>query len=224
MTTDFRQMYAADISQENEVFNIPKNHIPSGIVLSAMSWTQPGSYCEDKDKKILQKILNHLLTGGKSHVVWLCIGNSSWIPDNRIERYKKLWRRLEGAGIYCTDEMKKKEFTQERPGEVRYFGALKIENSDWANLVHGLMLWDNNSFIVVTPKDSDIDIMLEEGWSDFNLFNEFLINIISWRSFLMIKKYDNYDLFDCGYFAIGKKTQVSNIFDEILLSNSKPIE
>ncbi|WP_157235050.1 hypothetical protein [Methylosinus sp. LW4] len=88
--------------------------------------------------------------------------HSGWLEDNRITRYKKLWRRLADAGVALPNGVRSEEVMRSRAHEILFSGFIELDNLT-SNAIPRLLL-DHSSFFFM---HCDLD----EIRNIFNLFS-----------------------------------------------------
>ena len=212
MTTEYQCICADDVGKQNDVYNLDKSKVPVGFTISAKAWIKPGSYVEDEEFELLSYIFSRLNTKKDESDVWICVSNSAWQPDNRIERYKRLWKRIERTGLELPSNAEYLEELKERSGEVRFFGALKVSDNRIDKILFSVLNWDNGSFVLISNKGSNIGGLVASGWENVDFPEDFILRFICWNDAVLIRKYGEFDAFDRGYLAIGNAKALSRLF------------
>lgn len=214
MTTDYQCFHTDDVTHTNRVYNLEKSKVPKGFTVSAMAWIKSGRYDEREDLGILDYVISLLNGARKENDIWLCVSNSAWQPDNRIERHKRLWNRIKKAGLKIPEYVETLEEIKERPGEVRFFGALKISGHGLEKSLFEIMEWDGGSFILISKKGSKINELIRHGWENLNFPEDFVLRFVCWSDAIILRRYGEFEAFDRGYVAIGNAKEISLLLGE----------
>lgn len=164
MTTDFSVTLIPDIRRRNSFFYQPENDFKEDAPIGGIQ------FCADQFDKyqasvdVFKFILSANQLPAAQYSATLLVGQAGWTMDNRIVRYKKLWRNLEDKGIQVPDSMRNSETIHQRGSEIRYYGSTvlcPISIPVAAELIESPSL---NSIVVIIPADSESEINPTYPW------------------------------------------------------------
>lgn len=208
MTIKVEVNFSPDLSVSDEVMHVQVEEKFRWKSISAASFSIAGRN-ESELHALLLCLWDALIITNSSCDFWLCIGNNAWQPDDRIVRYRKLWKALRSKDIDFQEQCKSKEHCIESESGVKYFGAIKLEKETLDSMTKAF-LYDKCMYIVVLPTDVNIDDVIASGWvGTLNMDIDFIGKVLA-SSGCVLKKTGEFDDREQGFILMGN-TKVENV-------------
>ena len=204
-TLDMRFEFVPDVSAKNEILSLA---ISPALKLAAGVWTEKA---EDSLATARLNCLHYSL--GRLKANWpdwefcLLAGHKPLQPDNRITRYRGLWKSLvaRGADLPHGDFVNESVVVVE--GGVRAFGAVRFELSQ-LKAIHSIMLMTQAAitFTTVSAVLTKVPLLTTRGWPLTNTKPpEEIVELVCDQSGIVIDAYGAFDDRDATVAAFGRK-------------------
>lgn len=171
--------------------------------MAAISWFLSGESISTLQLKILNIIINLITEKLTKYNVWLFIGNSTWQPDTRVVRYRKLWNALKARGVEIPHFGETFEQMQESAQGLKFFGAKLISELSTTSVIQAIHE-ERCAYILALPKDISIDQALDKGWQVNNIFDRELLKFIAKSNGIILKAVGEFDDYEAGFVGIAK--------------------
>lgn len=211
MITDIQFESALNLAVDNDVMN--NLRLPADNIFAGVSWIITTRPRYESLQAVLGKVYHLISQRLPEHRVWLLIGDSAWIPDTRITRYRywgKLWDVLAKSGIEILYSSNLEEVIVQSNGEFKSFGATQLSELS-INSVTKILLDRRCAYIAALPNNVEIKTVLEVGWSGYFENDSSLIEYIYKLGGLLIRKFGEFDDIETGMTALGSPEIVKAI-------------
>lgn len=211
MTIEVQILIAPDISVSNEVINLSYRADTPSRVLSAASFLAADSSNASLNI-VLGFICKTIENKIPSYEVWLFISSSTWQSDTRVVRYRGLWGALKLRGVDVPGGVNSQEILVEQGGRLKFYGAQYLPDFSIKSVANAV-LSERCSYIVVLPKNVDIQSSLKVGWTGDASEDLEFINCICDKGGLVFKKVGEFDDREWGFVCIGFPEALEIILD-----------
>lgn len=202
---DLRYDFVPDISANNDILSLA---VSPSLKLAAGVWT-----LEVKDSLATAqlKCLDHSLKSLQANMPdWqfcLLAGHKTVQPNNRITRYRGLWKSLAAGGAVLPEGEFGSESVVVQEGGMRVFGAVRFALSQ-LKAVYCIMLMTQSAiaFARTSATVTKVPQLTDQGWAAPNTKPpEEIVEVICDRSGLVIDTYGEFDDRTVSVAAIGQK-------------------
>ena len=201
MTTKVGVSIADNAFSDNNVIYLGRSGGQGECKLSVVSWLvkERGGSALLQVFKALYKVLQERLP---DYDVWLLVGTSTWQPDTRIARYRRLWGALKMRGLEVLCGSNFKEFILEGGGGIKFYGAVALTMSSASSVIN-IILNERCSYFACFPKGCDVDKALKGGWSGEVVDDLNLICHVANSNGFILKSVGEFDDVDWGFIYLG---------------------
>ena len=202
MTTEIKVTSAPDLSVENDVLNFRHVPLPVRETIAGASWLVADRSPHDT-LLFASRYVSDLIERKLPHyTTWLFVGHSTWQPDTRIVRYRKLWGSLKAQGIDLAAPSRSQEVMVKTDRGLKFFGAIRLSEVPIELAVKAL-LTERCSYFVGLPKELNPQQLLEKGWSSKLLEDSAFIARVCQLNGLLIKPVGEFDDREKGIVTIS---------------------
>ncbi len=165
MTTEPTSYSTNNVFIENDVLCLRQTPFLDQLSLGATAWIPKGETPPMGHERGLEKAAISVLSTLPDHSLWLLAGHTSWQPDSRMTRYRKLWSSLRMRGLEMPQVMDARESLIEAEEGVRFFGAVQVEVDSLKWVLPILEAEPVSHLVVLGPEPMEvIDGLLRSGW------------------------------------------------------------
>lgn len=211
MTTEIRKKYAADVTIDNDVFNISADRLPDGLTLSAICWEFPGPHELENDAKLIGSILQMVFRATEPRDVWMCFGNAVWNPESRIARHITLWGYLKRGGIEFPNTSRKIDRLVSVNGEKGVYAAVQIKAFEEDHRLW-TKRWNINDHLAIVPAGGNISSLVDQGWRFDDIVGYGAFDFLVKQSGIILRKYGDMGSNDHGMLAVGRQEEINAVF------------
>jgi hypothetical protein len=163
MITD-QVVFTPDINNEDKIWNLLNR--PT-CKLSGAAYVENG--WEEKvgaTARGLAIIGDRLIAMAPKVNHWLFIGQGAWKPNNRVSRFKRLWKSLSEKGVELPAGERMDEFLIESDDGIKYFSAIKCASVMPKQISSVLRSGWETQLIAMEDSNSEfaVDFLLSRGW------------------------------------------------------------
>jgi hypothetical protein len=209
MTTKIKVSVTSDIFSSNQVMNfsrVAKTDYPLG----GANWVTEGLSRIESIQVVLRFVYDLVLHNLREDKFWLLIGSSTWQPDNRLIRHKRLWGALKARGIEVPEGSDKKEVTLESDGRVKFFGAVQLSEA-LLECAAKAIVDERCAYLIALSEHSAINDLLNVGWSGDFRDDDYVRAYAAEHEVLVFKRVGEFDDRETGLAAIGKPSRLKKI-------------
>lgn len=203
MTTKIRIVSVPDLFTDNELINLGRMHLPEGNSLAGACWCVEGLSAYEALLFVLRVLYRLIGKTFPSYKVWLFIGNSTWQPDTRIVRFRKLWGALAARGIDIPHASGTQELMCELKGKLKFFGATQLSEFSVGSVAKALVE-ERCAYVVALPSCIGPEEILDIGWSGELAEDSKVIASLIEKDGLLIKRFGEFDDVEKGVLGVGR--------------------
>lgn len=201
-----------DISSYNQVSgHYYEDEIESKEKISAISWEYQSANSSLTKQSLLRKIYRRIYQNFANPNIWLA--TYIYAPDNRVTRYKKLWKSLHISGVSITHTGEEIEIPHSDGSYVGFYGAVKLSELS-SQSVLDVICEDIAFFLIMLPTETGIEELCERGWSQTGAFiapDPKLVSAVAFKGGLIIDDIGSFDEPYYGIAAYGAKEMILQI-------------
>jgi hypothetical protein len=210
MTTEIKVLSTQDAFCENDLLLLDRNAYPEDVCLGVMCWETSRTSSSDPIAEVLSFVISQTSEQLVGHEFWLLIGNSTWQPDTRIVRYRKIFNSLSFRGVDLSVLAERSESSIEHDGKIKFFGAGRFDAS-LAGTVASAIKEEDCSYLVVLPRQTGLLFPLSTGWSGDLFRDQPLIESVIGRGGVILRRTGYFDDPEIGLLALGNPTVLAKI-------------
>jgi hypothetical protein len=159
---------------------------------------------------VLRFVYDLILHNLREDKFWLLVGTSTWQPDNRLIRHKKLWGVLKARGIEIPDDSDKKEVMVESGGRVKFFGAVQL-SENLLEFAAKAIVEERCVYLIASSEHSAINDLLNVGWTGDFRDDDYLRAYAAGHEIMLFKRVGEFDDREIGLAAVGTPSRVKKL-------------
>lgn len=202
MTTDVRVIVTGNLFSDNDVINLDRISLHKCEILGGAAWLVEGGSSHKSLITVVEVIRSLVTDRLPDYKMWLLVGNSTWQPDNRIVRHRRLWSALVARSVEVSQVPDKLEVTHESINGIKFFGALPVATLS-VDAVVNVMLSERSTYLIALPAHIIPVNMLEVGWSGEVADDLLLFSQLFEAKGLLIKRSGEFDDVEKGVVVVG---------------------
>lgn len=181
-----------DVTEQNDTYNlfVPKGFGKIGAVRAEL-------VSEERSEAFVNVLceiypaISACLVSGK---LWLLVADNSWVPDNRIAR----WKNKQKSDAVSTGTEPTRMFEEHvRKGRLRFFSAELLSDHDLPDLARNARQSDC-SFLIYVPEHLDVSVLLKHGWESKFENSLDLLRLVCPEGFVL-KPFGEFDDLETGW-------------------------
>jgi hypothetical protein len=126
MTIKLEIRRAADVFADNEVMLLRGEARLRRMRIAGVAWLVEGEPVREAHRRSLSEATSLVMTKLAGYALYLLAAHSTWQPDSRVIRHRKLWGSLKARGLTIPDGREVEEGLVETSEGLRFFSALRL--------------------------------------------------------------------------------------------------
>ncbi|WGS49999.1 hypothetical protein LFL96_00340 [Paraburkholderia sp. D15] len=212
VVTDINILSTLDAFADNEFVFLRREMFPDDLCLSATEWTTDRTGSSAAFVEVLDFVLKRVLERLNNYDCWLMVGDSVWLSDTRIVRYRKLFNSLKARGIDFDAATERIESVVEKDGKLKFFGAVRLDASMYP-LVSLTTTPGSCTYIVARPASSDWQFPISLGWTGDRNRDSDLISTVAGNGGIVLQRVGYFDDPQVGLIALAIPAVLERIVD-----------
>jgi hypothetical protein len=210
MTTEMKVLSTLDAFADNDFVSLRRSVFPDNLCLGAAEWTMDRAGSSEPFAEVLDFVLKRVREQLNNYDCWLIIGDSVWLDDTRIVRYKKLFSSLKAQGMNFEAAPERVESFVEKDGKLKFFGAVRL-NASVTPVVPLTMTPRSCTYIVARPTSSELQFPLSLGWTGDRNQDSCLIAMVADNSGVVFQRVGYFDDPEVGLVALASPSVLERI-------------
>lgn len=202
MTIEINVLSTLDAFAGNDFVLLRRSAFPDNLCLGAAEWTMDKTRSSEPFAEVLDFVLKRVRQRLNNYDCWLIIGDSVWLDDTRIVRYKKLFNSLKAQGMDFDAAPERVESFVEKDGKLKFFGAVRL-NASVTPVVPLTTTPGSCTYIVARPANSEWQFPLSLGWTGDRNQDGRLITMVAGNGGIVFQRVGYFDDPQVGLVALA---------------------